>query len=116
LPSAAEVKRRAPAYWAAKYGSDSESTRTSSPVSGASMNLPSPMYRPTWCTYPFGSSKNTASPGSRSLRETGTPTSNCSAATRGNWIPSCAYEYCTSPEQSKPVAGLDPPHWYGVPM
>ena len=30
-------------------------------------------------------------------------------------MPACAYAHCTRPEQSKPVSGVEPPHWYGVP-
>src|SRR4051794_35533500 len=30
-------------------------------------------------------------------------------------MPACAYDHCTSPEQSKWVCGVEPPHWYGVP-
>jgi hypothetical protein len=41
--------------------------------------------------------------------------SNCWSVTRGMRIPTFAYAHWTSPEQSKPLFGDEPPHLYGVP-
>ena len=62
--------------------------------------------------------KNTRSPGRRSLRSTDVPfeSANCASVTRGIWMPAFAYAHWTRPEQSKPVCGVEPPHWYLVPV
>src|SRR4051812_12611546 len=65
---------------------------------------------PTW----FKPSKNTRSPGCRPARSTRVPIPYCAAAKCGSEIPSCAYTYITSPEQSKPL-GVAPPQTYGTP-
>ena len=44
------------------------------------------------------------------------PATNCWSVTRGIVTPAFAYAHWTSPEQSKPVCGVDPPHLYGVPV
>src|SRR5680860_1804617 len=66
---------------------------------------------PTWW---IGEPKKTRSPGRRSSRATGTPTPNRARLAWGSDTPSCAKEYLTRPEQSKPL-GDSPPHTYRTP-
>src|SRR5437763_13317025 len=65
---------------------------------------------PTWSR----PSKKTRSPGCSWSRETAVPNPYWAAAKWGSEMPSCAYTYITSPEQSKPE-GDAPPQTYGTP-
>src|SRR6478752_1964017 len=64
-----------------------------------------------------GSAKNIKSPG-RSARKsagTGVPTRDCSRDVRGSETRDFANTYFVNPEQSKPCAGVLPPHTYLMP-
>src|SRR5919202_3061020 len=88
---------------------------TTSPVWGAWMNFPSPMYIPT-CPGPYGSgSKKTRSPGARNEGSTGAPSCTCVPVKCVSETPSLPYTYCIRPEQSNPTSGDAPPQTYGVP-
>src|SRR3954453_21364277 len=65
-----------------------------------------------------GLPKKMRSPGRRSPRSTAVPleAENCASVTRGIWMPAFAYAHCASPEQSKPVCGVEPPQRYGLPL
>ncbi len=99
---------------------------TTSPVWGAWMNLPSPMYMPTWWTSPPWANR-IRSPGWSWLRGTSTPALTWSYVTRGIFTPTCANAYFMRLEQSKPTvfapwskprlgpSSVPPPQEYGVP-
>src|SRR5215831_648198 len=78
------------------------------------MNLPPPMYIPTWPGPEAVGSKKTASPGLRLRIETRRPARHCSCDVLGILTPIRAQTYCSRPEQSKPE-GDSPPQAYGVP-
>src|SRR5450830_1266442 len=82
------------------------------------MNLPSPIYRPTWLTWPRPLPlKNTASPGLSSLRLTVAAVERCIAAVvRGMWVLASVLNRLTRKLlQSNPCSAEVPPHLYGVP-
>src|SRR5487761_345800 len=74
---------------------------------------------PTWpgaAGVPSEPGKNNRSPGwAAATLATGVPTWACSCDVRGRLIPMSLNTFWTNPEQSSPVAGLVPPHWYGIP-
>src|SRR4051812_13306806 len=60
--------------------------------------------------------KNTRSPARTSAADTPVPTRYCSTTVRGTAIPCCARTYQTSPLQSNPFSGYEPPLRYRTPQ
>jgi hypothetical protein len=114
LPSTAGTTRVAPK----KADHQTVAILTFSPVCGASIILPLPMYMPT-CEMVCQSVrlvvlKNTRSPGSRSSMEIGVVACSWYRARRGIVTPACWYESQVRPEQSNEF-GPSAPNTYGLP-
>src|SRR3954470_4986173 len=59
--------------------------------------------------------KNTTSPAWSAPLATDLPGPNWAAAERGRLMPAWPQAHCIRPEQSKPLPGDSPPHWYITP-